>query len=220
MWKLFLLLTLVTQLAHSQEMPISEFNKGSLSHWSVRSFAGHTDYQLLEGDKEAVLQAQSNGAASGLVMEKRIDLADTPYMNWSWLSQSSLKGMDEQSKQGDDYVARVYVVIDGGWQFWQTQALNYVWSSNQPQFSHWNNAFTGKATKMIAIRGMDSALHTWFSEKRNVYQDLITYFGDQGSEDKNLKAYRYIDAIALMTDSDNSASEARALYGEIWFSRQ
>jgi hypothetical protein len=73
---------------------------------------------------------------------------------------------------------------------------------------------------MIAIRGMDSALHTWFSEKRNVYQDLITYFGDQGSEDKNLKAYRYIDAIALMTDSDNSASEARALYGEIWFSRQ
>jgi hypothetical protein len=38
-------------------------------------------------------------------------------------------------------------------------------------------------------------------EKRNVYQDLIDTFGDQGSEKANLKAYNY---IAIMTDTDNS----------------
>jgi len=51
-----------------------------------------------------------------------------------------------------------------------------------------------------------------------VFQDLIDYFGDKGSEDANLRAYRYIDMVAIMTDTDNSGSEAESYYGDIVFS--
>ena len=47
---------------------------------------------------------------------------------------------------------------------------------------------------------------------------MISQFGDKGSTEKNEKAYRYIDAVALMTDTDNSKSEATAYYRNIYFS--
>jgi hypothetical protein len=216
---LWFILSVFSCSAQSETLSISQFAKGSLEHWSVKSFTGETHYTLVDSSQGKVLQASANASSSGLVMSKRVDLFDTPYLNWSWTAQSSLAGMDERSKQGDDFVARVYIVMDGGWQFWNTRALNYVWSSNQQRFSHWDNAYAGDAAKMLAIRGVESLVNQWHLEKRHVYQDLIEYFGDLGSDKKNQQAYRYIDAVALMTDSDDSKRQAQALYGDIWFSK-
>jgi hypothetical protein len=205
--------------ALSETLSVSQFAQGSIEGWSVKTFTDETNYTIVDSSQGKVLQASANASSSGLVMSKRIDLFETPYLNWSWKAQSSLTGLDEQSKQGDDFVARVYIVMDGGWQFWNTRALNYVWSSNQQRFSHWDNAYAGEAAKMLAIQGVESLVNQWHFEKRHVYQDLIEYFGDMGSDKKNQQAYRYIDAIALMTDSDDSKRQAQALYGDIWFSK-
>jgi hypothetical protein len=72
---------------------------------------------------------------------------------------------------------------------------------------------------MVAVRGKNDPLE-WHREKRNVYQDLITAFGDKGSDKANEAAYGYIDAIAVMTDTDNSGASATAWYGDIFFSEQ
>ena len=70
---------------------------------------------------------------------------------------------------------------------------------------------------MLAVRGEGSEVGKWYIEKRNVYQDMIAYFGDKGSESANQKAYRYVDAVALMTDTDNSHLAAESYYGDIQF---
>ncbi|MGJ8581352.1 MAG: DUF3047 domain-containing protein, partial [Psychromonas sp.] len=137
-----------------------------------------------------------------------------------WLTTSKLSGLNEQTKSGDDYVARIYVVIDGGFAVWSSQCLSYVWSSNQAQGEVWNNAFIGDRVKMIAVRGEDANINQWYEEKRNVYKDLIEHFGNKGSEANNQKAYRYIDVIAIMTDTDNSNGLAESYYGDISFSAQ
>ena len=193
------------------------FNVESLKNWQQKSFAGETNYQISSYQEKTALKAVSNSSASGLVLEKRIDLLATPYLSWSWLIKQNLPAMDEQSKTGDDYAARIYVVIDGGMMPWKTKSLNYVWSSSQQVGAEWNNAFASSNVKMIAVRGKYDKTDAWFSEKRNVYQDLIRFFGDKGSEQANLKAYRYIDAIAIMTDTDNSQSSAESYYGDITF---
>jgi hypothetical protein len=182
--------------------------------------SGKTVYDLVEYEGKTALRAISDNSASGLVLKKKIDLSKTPYLNWSWLAARKLPLLDEQSKSGDDYVARVYVVIDGGLFVWRTKSLSYVWSSNQSQDQVWDNAFAGSNVKMISVRGKDAQIEHWYSEKRNVYQDLIKYFGDKGSEKSNLKAYRFIDIVAIMTDTDNSGSHAESYYGDILFSAQ
>jgi len=166
------------------------------------------------------LKAEAQSSASGWFIEQRIDLKHTPYLNWSWWAGNQLTGINEREKSGDDYVARVYVVIDGGWKIWATKALNYVWSSNQDTNSEWNNAFVGENAKMFALKGKEDVVGRWYDEKRNVYQDLIAFYGDQGSAEANEAAYRYIDAVALMTDTDNSEGQATACYGNLIFTAE
>lgn len=206
----------VSNLA-SAENNLTHLADNGLESWQSESFEGQTSYDVITLDGQTVLKASSKASASGLVLEQRIDLFQTPYLNWQWRTDSHLPLMDEQSKSGGDFVARVYVVIDGGMMIWRSKSLSYVWSSHQPQGSLWDNPFAGNSVQMLAVRGMDDPLGQWMSEKRNVYQDLIHYFGDRGSEPANENAYRYIDAVAIMTDSDNSGTSAEAYYGDLIF---
>ena len=202
------------------DIPIARFETESLSRWESKSFIGTTHYQIVNLDGRRVLKAVSHQSASGLVKAFRIDLKKTPYLNWSWRIENTLPRLNERTRQGDDYSARIYIVKSGGWQIWDTRAVNYVWSSNQPSGSHWNNAFAGNKAKMLAVRGRQDPPGLWVYEKRNVYQDFIELFGDKGNHKANEAAYRFIDAVAIMTDTDNSRLQATAYYGDIYFSAE
>ena len=118
-----------------------------------------------------------------------------------------LEGVDERGKAGDDYPARVYVVVSGGVAFWKTRSLVYVWSSGQPVGATWNNAYTSNARVMALRSGMRDA-GRWVNEKRDIRADFKQLFGEEIDA---------IDAVALMTDTDNSGQSATAWYGDIVF---
>jgi len=180
----------------------------NLSAWEKKIFAGETRYQAVTYQGQDAVQADSMQSASGLVLRVSVDLRQTPYLNWSWAIQDRLAVGDEHSKAGDDYPARVYVIFSTGPFFWQTRAINYVWSSQQMPGSHWPNAYTEKST-MVAVRGPTDPLGAWRSEKRNVLDDIRQLTGE---------AVFTIDAVAIMTDTDNSGLKARAWYGGLYFS--
>ena len=205
------LICLAFQAAAAEtRIAIADFADSGLSEWTQKSFEGETHYSLQSLPNAVVLKADSQAAASGLFKEKTVDLRQTPYLNWRWQVGSRLSGLNEQSKAGDDYVARVYVLLKGGLAFWQTKAINYVWSSNSKKDSRWPNAFAGKQVMMLAVRGPEAPLNTWQQEKRNVRADFKQLFAEDVVE---------IDAVAIMTDTDNSGGTASALYGDIWFSK-
>jgi len=211
---LIIILSLSASLGMAKDSlsePIGYFSSGSLVNWNNKTFSGKTDYQLVQLDGSQVLKAESHAGASGLFNEQRIDLHKTPYLNWRWRIDNRLAVLNEQSKSGDDYSARIYVVISGGWAFWKTKAINYVWSRNSPKNSIWPNAFAGKSAMMIALRSSKDNTLTWYQEKRNILQDLKAQFGAD---------IRYIDAVALMTDTDNAQGDAVAYYGDIYFSKK
>ena len=199
---------------------IADFSIDTVENWQAKSFSGETEYLITDDADKRVLKAISSDAASGLAKEKVIDLFKTPYLNWSWKIDNTLPNLNETTKDGDDYAARIYVVKSGGWQIWNTLALNYVWSSNQIKGAQWDNAFVGDNAKMLAVEGSGSQAGVWVTEKRNVYKDMIAFFGDKGSEEENEEAYRFLDAVAIMTDTDNSHLSAVAYYADIYFSDQ
>ncbi|MCG6201864.1 DUF3047 domain-containing protein [Psychromonas antarctica] len=197
--------------ADSDNLYIGRFSQGIIDNWKVKEFAGKTEYQIVAdatADNLLVLKATSDHAASGLFAEQRIDLQKTPYLHWSWKTDKLYSDLDESKKQGDDYVARMYIIIDGGVFFWQTRALNYVWSSSFKQGQTWPNPFTANAT-MFAIESGEKNLGQWLHYSRDLREDLKTLI------DKNV---RYIDGVAVMTDSDNAGLQATTYYGDIYFS--
>jgi len=207
---LLLMLVAVQNVAAESTLPMGEFSRNRLNGWEQKSFTGETRYQLQTLDGVVVLRADSHAAGSGLFKEQSIDLEKTPFLNWSWRIGNRLTGLNEQSKAGDDYAARVYVIVKGGLTFWQTKTINYVWSSNSAKARVWANAFAGEQVMMLALRGLEAPLNVWHTEKRNVRADLQKLFGAD---------FRRIDAVALMTDTDNSGGQVSAFYGDIWFSK-
>ena len=202
------LLVVATQAgAADEKLMIGRFAAGDLQDWQTKSFQGETRYGFDDKSGQRALFADSRGAASGLYREIRVDLNRTPWLNWSWRVDKVLNGVDERSKGGDDYPARVYVVVAGGAAFWKTRSLVYVWSSNQPVGATWNNAFTSNA-RVMALRSGTKDADGWVSEKRDVRADFRQLFGE------DIDA---IDAVALMTDTDNSGQSASAWYGDIYF---
>ncbi len=198
-----------TLAGSSERQTISSFKETGLVGWEEKSFKGNTSYQVIELKGMKVLRADSQASASGLYKTQQINLKETPYLNWGWRIENRIDSGDETTKSGDDYAARVYLIIGGGWQFWKTRAVSYVWANAAVKGSVWDNAFAEKSVKMFALRSADDTTKKWLTEKRNVYEDLEKVFGEE---------INTIDAIAIMTDTDNSKSRARAYYTDIYFS--
>lgn len=210
------LILLLPALAYCESglepLTLGKFSGGELDDWEQVEFNGNTRYEIVSGDASGtVLKATSQQAASGLFKKMDVDIKKYPYINWRWKLMKSLPELNEQVKQGDDYAARLYVVVSDGWFFWQTKALNYVWSSQDTPPESWPNAYAPDNTLMMPLRKRTDSVGEWYEEKRNVYQDLKAWLG---------KSFDKVEAIAIMTDADDSALEAEALYGDIYFSAQ
>ncbi len=193
-------------------LTIGLFSQGNLSNWEKKEFVGETLYsQVLLGDKK-VLKAISQNSASGLIKKMTVDLNKTPYLNWQWRIENRLFGSyDEKEKAGDDYAARLYIIISGGLAVWNTKAINYVWSKHSQKGESWPNAFAKKNSMMIALRSSGAPLSEWLVERRNIKEDFKIFFG---------KDIQYIHAISLMSDTDNTKNRVTAYYGDIFFSSE
>ncbi|MFZ2155976.1 MAG: DUF3047 domain-containing protein [Bradyrhizobium sp.] len=193
-------------------VPVGQFSKASLEGWEQKSFKGETEYAFVydPAKRATVLQAVSGAAASGRFRKIAIDLTKTPFLNWSWKVSAPLVGNDENAKSGDDFSARLYVVAERGIMGVSSLSVNYVWASQHPAGSSWPSPFT-RRVRLMAMNSGSIGLNMWVSHKRNVRDDLRDQFGEDITS---------VDAVALMTDTDNSGGRARAYYGDIWFTAE
>lgn len=197
--------------AESAVLPVGQFSAGHTTDWEEKSFNGNTDYRLVQFQDRYVLKADSRTSASALLKHVRIDLQKFPYLNWKWRIDKYLDAGDERSKANDDYAARVYLLVDGIPLIWGTRALAYVWSNERKSGDSWPNAYVGDSAIMLSLRDRSERYDVWYSEKRNVYEDMKRFLG---------REVRYIDAVAVMTDSDDTKDNVISYYGDIYFSRQ
>lgn len=195
--------------ATGQRAVVGAFVPGSLDDWQTKSFKGYTDYTLIGSGPDRVLKASCQDTASAIALRVNVDLTKTPILHWSWRVDHVHPGLNGTMKQGDDYAARVYVIHDGGWFFWQTGAVNYVWANGKPVGSHWPNAFTDKAMMVAVQSGPPEQPGQWVQESRNVRVDFRKFYGLE---------LKTLDGIAIMTDCDNSGLPAVAWYRNIYFS--
>lgn len=159
-------------------------SRAGLAGWEEKFFKGQTRYAVVDA---------------------------TPYLTWTWRIEGTLAGLDETTKAGDDYPARVYVIVSGGALLWRTRTLSYVWSSGRPEGATWPNAFAPRSVTMLAVDSGPARAGRWVTRARNVAEDLRRYLGVERPR---------VDAVAIMTDTDNSGQRARAFYGDIRFTAE
>jgi len=194
-------------LASSTLLSSSIYANG-LDDWDERSFKGRTQYELISIDGGNIIKGSTDGQASVLYKEQETDLLKTPVIRWRWRIENTYDpSINEMSKQGDDYPARLYVVAKTGFLPWQTLAINYVWSSNQPIDTHWPNAYTDNAQMLVLDTGTEFQ-GQWRLHTRNIKKDFARLFA---------KDIDKIDGYAIMIDGDNTGSKGTAWFADIEF---
>lgn len=181
------------------DLAAETYRDSPVEGWREVVFDGRTRYSGEGG----CIRARSEDAASGLIRRVDVDLTRRPILAWAWRAERPLQGASapERSKAGDDYLARVYVIHEGFFP-WQTRAINYVWSRSQPVGSHWPNPFTDNAV-MVAVQSGSEGLGEWQSFRRDVRKDFRRYHDVEIDR---------VDAVAIMTDTDNTGGVAEACY--------
>lgn len=191
---------------------LGEFSAGITAGWEAAAFDDirESEYDIVEVDGRTALRGRCSDSASVFGIEKDIDLEKAPVLHWSWRVEGVYPGIDERSKDGDDFPARVYAIIDGGLLKWRTRAINYVWASEAEAGSAWPNPFQSRAM-MVAVRSGKARAGEWLSERRNLRDDFKRYF----DLDADL-----VDGIALMVDCDNHGGEGIAYFGDIYLTAE
>lgn len=202
----FLIISM-TAVAQAETIAVSRFESEGLAGWEQKSFKGETEYRIVSGDGNAVLEARSRDAASGMFRKIEIDPGQHRYLRWRWKVAGPLQNRAERTKAGDDYSARVYVVFPGFF-FWQMKAITYVWASRLPVEEAFPNPYTRNAMMVVVESGPIKA-GTWQTGQRDILADYRRLFGGEP---------RKVGAIAVMTDTDNAGGEAVAWYGDITLS--
>jgi len=197
--------------AYSTNIKVFEFTKDELTNLKVRKVRGadeKTKYSVGDNENGNFLRAEANNSASGLGKEITINLVETPFLNITWKVEKDLPGINESSKKGHDYAARVFVVKKTGATPLSNRAMNYVFSSNKNVNTYHPSPFTKKSIDYVLSTTKDN-FNEWVTVKVNVREHFKKF------HNLNLEE---INGIAIMSDTDNSKLNSIAYYQNIYFS--
>jgi hypothetical protein len=176
---------------------------------------------LVEQGGKQVLQIKAEAAAGGLLHP--LDLpGDQPWqLSWQWRTEQKLEQARFATREGDDYVARVYVLLDyplDSLSFVTRQklrlartffdpelpaaTLSYVWDNRAAPGIQARSAYT-ETVEMMVLRGPEAPLGQWLEESRDLRADAIASFGS---------APRKILGVVFAADSDNTGESAESYF--------
>ncbi len=212
MFKFFLKILFIyfflTNLVFSEIVQVFEFTKKEFNNLKVRKVKKLTTYTIGSNDKGNFLKAEAKGVASGLGKKTKINLNSTPFINITWKIEKNLSGIDETSKKGHDYAARVFVIKKTGATALSNKAINYVFSSNNKVDEYWRSPYTKKSIDYVLSTTLEHD-NEWVTVKSNVKETFKKLHNLDVNE---------INGVAIMTDTDNSKLKAISYYQNIYFS--
>lgn len=202
-------------------------DSGLPPHWQPLTFADidrTTSYNQVMLTGHRVIEARTEGGASGLMRKITIDPQNFPLIRWQWQIQAVVAKGDLHKKAGDDYAARLYITFaydPAQVSLWEKikfntiklfygeyppiAAINYIWANKATINQISANPYTARV-KMIVVESGNDRAGQWLQEERNIRQDYEQAFGGPAPP---------ISGVAIMTDGDNTHSSATAWYGNI-----
>jgi len=207
---LLCLCLLFTNNVYSQNIEVFSFTEEELKTLKVKKIKKLTEYQIGSNANGNFLRAKAEGQASGLGKEIKINLDKTPFINITWKVENNLNGINEKSKKGHDFAARVFVVKKTGITALSNRAINYVFSSNEDIGENWNSPYTKNSIDYVLSTTKIND-NEWITVKSNVKNDFKNLHNLDVNE---------IDGVAILTDTDNSKMKAVSYYQNIYFSSE
>ncbi|MBL8327554.1 MAG: DUF3047 domain-containing protein [Rubrivivax sp.] len=185
-----------------------------------------TQYRFTTKEGRWAIEARADGSAS--MLRRTVDMpAETlAEMGWSWWVDAPLAQADLADIDRTDAPASIVLAFDGDKSRLPARArmlfdlaraltgeeppyatLVYAWATETVPESVVKNPRSDRIRKIIVESGAGQA-RSWRDYRRNLVQDYERAFGEPPGR---------LIGVAVMTDADNTRSQARAWYGKISF---
>jgi hypothetical protein len=207
----------------STETPRNSYPNG-WNFYRIAPNKKNTAYRLESYQGKTVLSADADTSASGLAVKLRPRQANNLWLKWEWKALSAIPKADNTDLYNDDAPLRIMVAFDGDksklslrekLNFEMAHLINgqelpyatlmYIWSGKSPVNMIINNGHTTRIKMIVVDSGWEN-LGDWHKHQRDLAADYKLAYGEAPGK---------IIGVGVMTDSDNTKSEARAIYGDI-----
>ena len=175
------------------------------SNWGSPKF----DFTIVENGGHRVMHLKSDGDSStiSLDIKGKVNLKETPIIEWRWRVTKLPAGADARKAATDDQAGQVYVTWPRFPQAVRSQTIGYIWDTTAPAGSVFKSEKTGTVI-FVVLQSGPSKLGQWIAETRNVAEDFKKLYGEEPENP---------GAISVSIDSDDVKSTAEAFIGNIVF---
>ena len=229
----FALILGLTGCAHNLAERVSEnptlpqtWTAKEIVAWQPVRFPGKqaTEFVLQHHSSRLVVQANAQSSASMLRRNLRVAPEKLGTLEFSWHVPALIAGADVGQRENDDSPARLVLAFEGDRSTFSAKnamlnelslalmgepmpyaTLMYIWCNKRPVGTVVHNPRTDRVRKLVVASGPNQ-LNQWLRFERDIRADFELAFGE---------APGALLGIGVMTDSDNTQSNAMAWYGDI-----
>jgi Protein of unknown function (DUF3047) len=160
------------------------------------------DFKVEEHDGRAALHMTSanEGSTISRELKGKINLKETPILEWAWKAVTLPKGGNSCKKATDDQAAQLFVVWPRFPEAVRSRIIGYVWDTTLPVGTICKSEKTGTVTYVV-VRSGTAELGKWMSERRNVVEDFTKVYGEAPENPGGI-------SISIDSNDTNSASES------------
>lgn len=204
-----------------------DWNNSRWQHFSLPS-KKQTHYALVGLQGRNSMQAQATGSASMLRQDLHIAAKDLGVVKFSWHVPELIRNADIAVRDLDDSPVRIVLIFEGDKSKFSPKnamlsemavmlsgeplpyaTLMYVWCNKCEPDSVVINPRTDRIRSIVVESGAKN-LRQWLDYERNIRADYEKAFGE---------APGALIRVGIMTDSDNTKSQAVAAYGPVNFKK-
>ena len=186
--------------------------KGVPSDWQKQNWGSPKyDFSIDAQDSNKVLHMRSanEGSTISRDIKGKVNLKETPLLEWSWKATVLPKGGDSCKKATDDQAAQIFVVWPRFPTAVRSRIIGYVWDTTAPAGTICKSEKTGTVTYVV-VRSGTGDLGKWFTERRNLVEDFRKIYGEEPGD---------LEALSVAIDSNDTGSTAESFMGTILFRR-
>ena len=169
------------------------------------------DFTVVSESPAKVLHLRSAGESSTINREVKVDIRQSPILQWRWKVAVLPKGGDARRKETDDEAAQLYVTFPRFPQAIRSRMIGYIWDSTAPAGAIFPSQKVSMVT-FVVVRSGDAELGKWLTETRNVLEDYKRIYGEEPAES--------VGAVSISINSQNTHSRAESYFGEILLLRK
>lgn len=192
----------------SDQVPWSLPAPGVPSGWSLKEFTGAADIELLRVEGRLAIRLRSDRSSFAIYHDVVLDVNELPVLTWSWKVIRLPGGGDVRVAGRDDQAAAVYVVFPR-WPspLTRSDVIGYVWDTNAPVDTRAAHSQSPNV-KLIVVESGRKDVGRWRRYERNLIEDYTDLFGKKPPR---------AGKVALMSDSNDTRTDAEALFAGLGF---